>query len=467
MSTILESDRSRLTEIVANPPRALWKLSLPLLGGMAINTLYSIVDMIFVGWVGPDAVTALAFNMPLVFMSFGITMGLSTGVTAVVAQAIGRRDKARADNAAEHAVFIGLVIGLVLAITGLILGYQILAVLGASANVLDLAWSYFQVICWGFLFSVLSAFFRGILAGEGDTLQPMIIMGLGMVLNIILDPVFIFGLGQGIRGAAIATVISQSIVFIIFINLLFLRKTTYVTFKLHYFNFRLTIITAIFKIGVPASFSFIFMSLGQAAYNRILISHSQYAVAAFQIASRVEMIYLMPILAITAGLVTLAGMFFGAGEYSRLKEIIRYTISRCVLIGLIASIIIYPAAPAIMRIFRPVQDILDYGVTYLRVMVLIFPFAPISIISGRAMQGMGRGLPFMVLSFIRVIAIGVPLAAIFTYSLNKPIEWVWFAMISGSLVSTIVGLIWLATTQRRSERLPEREVVSLISQIKA
>ena len=167
MSTTLATDKSRLTEILADPPRALWKLSLPILGGMAINTLYSIVDMVFVGWVGPDAVTALAFNMPLVFMSFGITMGLSTGVTAIVAQAIGRRDKARADNTAEHAVFIGLVIGLVLAIIGLIWGYQILAVLGASANVLDLAWSYFEIICWGFLFSVLSAFFRGILAGEG------------------------------------------------------------------------------------------------------------------------------------------------------------------------------------------------------------------------------------------------------------------------------------------------------------
>lgn len=458
MQKARRQDNSRVAAFLAHPRGALWKLSLPILGAMAIHTLYSVVDMMFVGWVGPDAVTALAFNMPLVFMAYGVTMGLSTGVTAVVAQAIGGRDKARADNTAEHAVVLGLVIGTAFAVVGLVWGPRLLAVLGTRGDVNVLAWSYFQVICWGLIFSVLSAFFRGILAGEGDTMRPMLIMGTGMVLNIILDPVFIFGLDQGVRGAAIATVISQVIVFGIFIYIFFLRRATFVRFQLRYFRFRASILAAVFRIGVPASLSFIFMSLGQAAYNRILSSHSHYAVAAYQIAGRVEMIYFMPVFAIAAGLVTLVGMFFGAGEYGRLREIIRYAIERCVVMGLVAVVLIYPLAPVVMKIFRPSEEILAYGVTYLRIIVIIFPFAPLGIISGRAMQGMGKGLPFMVLSFLRVIAVGTPLAALFTYFLHKPIEWVWFAMISGGLVSMVVGVLWLLSTLRQAERLPRPAV---------
>ena len=451
-------DQSRVAGFLANPRKALWQLSLPILGGMIIHTFYSVVDMIFVGWVGPDAVTALAFNMPLVFMAFGITMGLSTGVTAVMAQAIGARDKARADNTAEHAVVLGLAISMPMVTIGLLWGQQLLAVLGAVGNVNALAWSYFQVICWGMVFSILSAFFRGILAGEGDTMRPMMIMGGGMILNIILDPVFIFGLGLGVRGAAFATVVSQVIVCLVFVYLIFLRRITFVRFRLRYFRFRTAILMGIFRIGLPASLSFVFMSLGLAAYNKILSDYSQYAVAAYQIASRIEMIYFMPIIAIASGLVTLAGMFFGAGEFGKLREIIYYTIGRCIMIGLAAIVLIYPLAPIIMQIFKPNEEILAYGTTYLRIIVIIFPLAPIGMISGRVMQAMGKGLPFMVLSFLRVMAIGAPLAALFTFGLHKPIEWVWFAMISGGLVSMVVGVLWLRSALRRAERLPHVEV---------
>ncbi len=451
-------DQSRLTGFLANPRRALWQLSLPILGGMVIHNLYSVVDMMFVGWVGPDAVTALAFNMPLVFMAYGITMGLSTGVMAVVAQAIGGRDKVRADNTAEHAVVLGLAVGIPMVAVGLLWGAQLLAVLGAVGDINTLAWSYFQVICWGMMFTVMSAFFRGIMTGEGDTMRPMMIMGGGMVLNIILDPVFIFGLDLGVRGAAFATVISQVIVCLVFVYLIFLRRITFVRFRLRYFRFRTAILMAIFRIGLPASLSFVFMALGQAAYNKILSSYSQYAVAAYQIAGRVEMIYFMPIIAIATGLVTLAGMFFGAGEFGKLREIINYTIVRCIMIGLVSIALIYPLAPIIMQIFKPSAEILAYGTDYLRIIVIIFPFAPIGMISGRVMQAMGKGLPFMVLSFIRVMAVGAPLAVLFTYTLHKPVEWVWFAMISGGLVSMVAGVLWLRSALRRAEQLPRAEI---------
>lgn len=454
MPETTRQDNSRLAGFLADPRRALWKLSLPVLGGMAIHTLYSVVDMIFVGWVGPDAVAALAFNMPLVFFAYGMTMGLSSGVTAVVAQAIGGKDKVRADNTAEHAVALGIVVALAISAVGLIWGPRILFALGATGEINTLAWSYFQVICWGLTFSVLSSFFRGILAGEGDTMRPMVILGSGMVLNLIFDPIFIFGLDMGVRGAAMATLISQAIVFVAFIYLIFHRKSTFVEFRLRHFRYRPAIMLSILKIGLPASVSFMIMSVGGATFNKILSTYSHHAVAAYQIANRIEMLSFMPIIALSTGCVTLVGMFYGAGEYGKLRDIIRYTMAWAILIGVAAFVLIYPFAPQIMLVFRPNAEILDYGVSYLRVIAFAFPLVPIGMISGRVMQGLGKGLPMLILTTLRVLGLSAPLALYFAYALHKPVVWIWYAMLISVAVAASVGITWLLISLRQAERLP-------------
>lgn len=454
MREATRKDNSRLAGFLADPRRALWKLSLPILGGMAIHTLYSVVDMIFVGWVGPDAVAALAFNMPLVFFAYGMTMGLSSGVTAVMAQAIGGKDKVRADNTAEHAVALGLVVGLAISAVSLIWGPRILFALGATGEINTLAWSYFQVISWGLTFSVLSAFFRGILTGEGDTMRPMAILGLGMVLNIIFDPIFIFGLDMGVRGAAMATMISQVIVFVVFIYVIFHRKSTFVEFRLRHFRYRSAIMLSILKIGLPSSVSFMIMSVGGATFNKILSTYSHHAVAAYQIANRIEMLSFMPIIALSTGCVTLVGMFYGAGEYGKLRDIIRYTMVRAIMIGLAAFVLIFPFAPQIMLVFRPNAEILDYGVSYLRVIAFAFPLVPIGMISGRVMQGMGKGLPVLILTTLRVLGLSAPLALYFAYALHKPVVWIWYAMLISVAVAATLGITWLMVSLRQAEQGP-------------
>ena len=430
----------------SDPRKALWKLSLPVFGGMIIHTLYSVVDMVFVGWVGPDAVAAMAYNLPLVFFAYGTVMGLSSGVTAVLAQAIGGKNKSRADNIADHALALGVVIGGMLMVVGLMYGRPMLEALGATGATNDLAWRYLQVIAIGLPFSVLSGFFRGILTGEGDTVRPMTILGVGMVLNIILDPIFIFGLDQGVRGAAIATVVSQFIVFVVFIYLLIIRKTSYVSFNLRAFRFRGGILMSIFKIGLPASFSFMVMAFGAAIYNKILASYSDHAVAAYQVASRIEMVYFLPLIALATGCVTLVAMFHGAGATDEIKKIVGYTLRWAVIYGVVFASIVIPLAPVLLSIFRPNAEILAYGVSYLRINALAFPIAPIGIISARVLQGMGKGLPFLVVTILRVMAIGGPLAAYFTFVQHRPLEFVWISMAVSMLGGAMVGLTWLLMT---------------------
>ncbi|MCH7575954.1 MAG: MATE family efflux transporter [Candidatus Marinimicrobia bacterium] len=439
---------SRLDQFRSDPRKALWKLSLPVFGGMMIHTLYSVVDMVFVGRVGADAVAALAYNLPLVFFAYGTVMGLSSGVTAVLAQAIGGRDKSRADNIADHALVLGVVLGGILMVVGLLYGRPMLEMLGATGAVNELSWRYLQVVAIGLPFSVLSGFFRGILTGEGDTVRPMTILGVGMVLNIILDPIFIFGLDQGVRGAAIATTVSQAIVFVIFIYLIMIRRTSYVSFNLRAFKFSSIIMLSIFKIGLPASFSFMVMATGAAVYNKILASFSDHAVAAYQVASRIEMVYFLPLIALSTGCVTLVAMFHGAGATDEIKKIVGYTMSRAVIYGLVFAAIIIPLAPLVLTIFKPNAEILAYGVSYLRINALAFPIAPIGIISARVLQGMGKGLPFLVVTVLRVMAIGGPLAAYFTFVQHRPLEFVWISMAVSMVGGAAVGVTWLLMTFR-------------------
>ncbi|MFC1481450.1 MATE family efflux transporter [Candidatus Neomarinimicrobiota bacterium] len=445
---------TRLNEFLANPTKALWKLSLPVMGGMVLHTLYSVVDMLFVGWVGPDAIAALSFNMPLVFFAFGITMGLSTGVTALIARAIGAENKKLADNTAEHALVLGLVLGIPMATVGLLWGAQILEVMGAKGNVNTLAWSYFRIISVGLLFTVLSAFFRGILVGEGDTVRPMIVMGSGMLVNIILDPIFIFWLDMGVAGAAYATVISQAGVLAVFVYLILHQETTYVRFRWRYFRYSNAILLAIFRIGLPASLSFVVMATGSAVFNKILSTFSFHAVAAYQIAGRFEMIAFMPVISIATGCVTLVGMFFGAKEYNKLRAVVKYTLIRASLIGLGAALIIFPFAPNLVSIFKPSPEILQHAVSYLRVNAFAFALMPLGMIAGRVMQGLGKGAPMLVITFLRVGAIGAPLAAYFVLVLDKPVIWVWYSMLVSMVVGATVGITWLSYTLRNLENLP-------------
>ncbi|MEE8479520.1 MAG: MATE family efflux transporter, partial [Candidatus Neomarinimicrobiota bacterium] len=212
-----KSKESRLKSFSEKPKKALWTLAIPILAGMSIQTIYTIVDMIFIGRLGGEAIAAVAFNMPLLFFVLGLSMGFGSGVTASIARFIGASDKTNADNSAEHALLMASVISIVMVIVGLLYGKRLLAILGTPPELINMAWSYLWIITIGLFFMVFSGFFRSILAGEGDMKTPMIISATGTILNIILDPIFIFVLGFGVPGAAIATVISQATVFSIFI----------------------------------------------------------------------------------------------------------------------------------------------------------------------------------------------------------------------------------------------------------
>ena len=444
-----EKRHSRLKTFVANPSKSLWTLAIPIIAGMGIQTLYSIVDMIFIGRLSGSAIAAVAFNFPIFFFVMGITFGLGSGVTASIARFIGSEDKVNADNAAEHAILIALLISALLTTVGLLYGKQILIKIGCTAEVLPQAWEYLKVSCYGLSFGVFSGFFRSILAGEGDMKFPMILAGFGTILNIILDPIFIFTLGFGVAGAAWATTISQLIVFVIFIFMLFVKDHAYVKFQLRDFSLSKYILIDIIKVGLPASVSMIVMSAGQLIFNRMLATFSTDAVAAYQVGGRIDMVVFLPIFGIASALTTMVGMYYGANEIDKIRYITKYGISRAFIITSIGSILLYIFAPVIISVFTNEIVIKNIAVDYLRVISLLFPFISIGLTIGRILQGIGLGMPSLIITTIRVIGVAGPLAYYFIYILNKPVEWMWYAMFISGIIATMISVIWLKVAFRK------------------
>ena len=442
---------SRLESFLESPSKSLWTLAIPIMFGMGVHTLYNLVDMFFIGKLGGEEIAAIAFNMPIFFLMLGLTMGLGSGVTASIARYIGQKNKINADNCADHALGLGFIISLIFTSGGLLVGEKLLSFLGAEGEILSLGWDYLFVITLGLPFMVFSGFFRSILAGEGDMKFPMMVAGLGTVLNIILDPIFIFdlesyggfGLGLGVKGAALATVISQLIGFLIFVFMLFVKKHAYVTFNLNDFKPSKDIIWDIIKVGIPASLSMIIMAVGQGVFNKILIFYSSQTVAAYQVAGRLDMLIFLPIFAIAGGMTTLVGMFYGANKIKELNQIIKYGMVSAFLITILSSTFVYIFAETFSSFFTKDKEIIDVSVGFLRFLSLIYPFVAIAIISGRVMQGLGKGLPVLLITTIRVLGVGAPLGLYFTFILNKPVEWNWYAMMISGTLAFIIAINWV------------------------
>ena len=434
---------------IDNPSKSMWNLAIPIMAGMGIQTLYTIIDMIFIGRLGGNAIAAVAFNMPIFFFVMGLSFGLGNGVTASIARFIGADDKVNADNSAEHAVAIAFLISAVLTSVGLIYGKDILILMGCTQEVLPLAWDYLRVSCYGISFGVFSGFFRSILAGEGEMKLPMIVAGLGTVLNTILDPIFIFYLDYGVTGAAWATTISQIIVFCIFIYMLFIKHRTYIRFKLKDFSPSSFIIYDIIKVVIPVSMSMVVMAIGQLVFNRLLVNYSTNAVAAYQIGGRIDMLVFLPIFGIASALTTMVGMFYGANEINKIKFISSYGIRSSLIITSICSALLYIFAPPVISIFTSDPTIQKISIDYLRIISLLFPFISIGLTIGRILQGLGQGMPSLIITTIRVIGVAGPLAYYFTFIQNKPVEWIWYSMFISGIFATIISIVWVTITFKK------------------
>lgn len=432
---------SRIDEFIANPKRALFILAGPVLISMAVQTAYSVADTAFVGRLGAEALAALSFASPLFFILIAIDSGISTGMSSMVARYLGAKNKEKAENSALHATAISLITALVIFILGFFILRPVLSLFGASGNVLELAVDYLQIIFVGTLFMFPTFTMDSIFSAEGNTFLSMKIQIFSLLVNIISDPILIYGFHFGVKGAALATVIATFLALIV--SIYYLKTKSYIRLDLKYFRFSWDIIKENFFIGVPSAFMVVLISLYVVFLNKFMAHFGTEYVASFGLVSRLESVAILLPFGFSVALLTLAGMFYGAKRYDLLRGIAWYAIGIATSFSILIGIIFFIWPEIFLRIFTSDSNLLTLGGKYLRLDVLTFPLMAIVFMSTRALQGMGTGIPGFVSNLVRIFGVAVPLAYVFVYVYDFGYLSIAWAMIAGGIVASLISLIWL------------------------
>jgi putative MATE family efflux protein len=441
--------KNRVDEFIANPKRALFTLAAPVGIAMFVQTMYNIVDTAFVGRLGAASIAALTFAFPIFFILISLNSGLGVGINSIISRLLGAKDKEAAENAAAHGILLTAVFAVVVYVLGRLALEPLYSLFGAAEDVRALSMRYMSIILISVLFMFPAYAMNSIFAAQGDTRSPMLIQTFGFVLNTILDPVFIYLLKYGVRGAAIATDIAIAVTLLVYVY--FLRKRSYLRVRFRPFRFSFSLVGEICRVGAPASLMMLTMSIYVMFLNRFMAHFGTDYVASFGLATRLESFVSLPIFAISISLLTLVGMFYGARRYDLVKSISRYGIGIGILAAAAVGLLFYAFPDLFLGIFTGDKLILMIGSAYLRIDVLTFPTMAIAMILSRVLQGMGFGLPGFIINVVRIFIVAVPLAYAFVFVLGYGFLSIAWAMVAGGVTASLLAFWWLG---RKFKALP-------------
>ncbi len=426
-------------------PRSIFVLALPLLVRAVLQSLQSVVDIFWVGKLGPTSLAAVAMASTVIMAFFPLLIGIGTGTIALVSRAIGAKNQYAADNAATQSMIIALFTALILCIIGITFSEPLLRLLQAKGDVLEQGELYLKILLLGSITTTLLFLGSAILQGAGNATTPMKIMSLSVIANIILDPILIFGLIGAprleVKGAAIATILAQALGCIAILYIL-LRGKSHIHIKFSQFKIRLKTMWQIIKIGVPSSIQMLSRNLMSMVLIAIVASFGTYAIAAYGIGMRLRMIVLLPAFSFGTASAVLVGQNLGAKNPHRAKmcawcaTIINAAIMLCI------GILFFIFAENIIRLFNNNPEVIAVGGNYIRITSLFFPTIALGVVLGRSLMGAGNTVPPMIITIITLWAIQIPLALILPRYTNLGISGIWWAIVSASTIQGLLISIW-------------------------
>ncbi|MBI9009068.1 MAG: MATE family efflux transporter [Tenericutes bacterium] len=393
--------------------KAVNKMATPAIIGMIVMAIYNVVDSIFVSWISEEgyevAATQVVFPIMLIASSIGLALGMGGG--SYISRLLGKNNKIEANKVATVSFFTGIILGLILTTVNLFFLEPILNLFGADVNTLDLAKEYGSYIIFGYAFTILNMILNNILRSEGSAKYSMIGMAIGSVLNIILDPIFIFVFGWGIAGAAIATMLSQFVSSAILLSI-FIRGKSLIKIAPKNFKPSVAIYKEILKVGIPTFFRQVLVSVAIGILNNAASDVSTDLVTAIGIITRVSMIPMYFVFGFCQGFQPVAGYNFGAGNKQRVKDSFRYALKVSLGIVIIASIFFLLFSDVIFIIYNSSESVTNYGMIGFRYYAIGMLFMGISNPIAVFYQSLGRGVEALILSVSRQGLFFIPLILI-------------------------------------------------------
>ncbi len=401
-------------ELLANAPvtKAIMVMSLPVVLGMMVQVLYNLVDTFFIGKLGdPNQLAAANLAMPVFILMMALGGMIGTGASSYISRSLGEKRQDRADKTLSIGFFLCIFLGAIVTLVGLVFLKSLVSVLGASADTSAFASEYVLALFLGGIPIMTNYALGQLLRAEGDAMGSMFGMFLGTVTNIILDPIFIFAFGMGVRGAAIATVLGN-LVSLIFYLIRYAQHKTLLQIKPKLFSFDRIIFREIFSIGIPSSLSQVLMGFALIVLNNIAAGYSDIVVAGFGVSSRIISIGTFIFMGFAAGCQPLIGYNYGAKNYTRVRAIIIQGVIITSTIGVVLALLLGVFAKGVVGIFTSTPEVVATATIILRALVLSLPFVGGQMLSTITVQALGKALPALFLSISRQGLFFLPLLLI-------------------------------------------------------
>ena len=435
---------------VAPVGRLLFTMSVPMMASMLVQALYNVVDSIYVSRVSEEALTALSMVFPIQNLMIAVASGLGVGINAILSRALGAKDEKQAHRAATNGIFLLILCALAFTALGFILPRPFFRMQTDIIPIVENGVSYTSIVmigCFGLFMQVL---FERLLQSSGRTTLTMASQATGAVINIILDPILIFGYfglpAMGTAGAALATIVGQWIAAALglYLNI---RHNPDISISLAGFRPHGATLSRIAAIGVP---SVIMMSIGSVMtflMNQILIAFSATAVAVFGVYFRLQSFIFMPIFGLNNGAVPIIAYNYGARRADRMKQAIRLTVISEMAIMIAGTLAFHLFSAQLLSLFDASPEMLRIGVPALRIISLSFPIAGFCIGVGTSFQALGHSVYSMIISLVRQLFVLIPCAFVIG-RITGDVTAVWWAFIAAEIFSLALSVFFFRRVNR-------------------
>ena len=387
-------------------PALIKKIALPASVGTFFQTMYNIVDTFFAGKISPEALSALAKSFPIYFIIIAACIGVTVGGTSLIANSIGEGSKEKVLSYFSHTIIYGILVSILVTFLGLKFSENVFSLMGSTNEVILLGLKYTNVIFAGSIIFILVVALNALLHADGDTKTYRNILILSFFLNIILNPLFIFGFAfipaMGITGIGVATIVSQLIALLILLNKI-ISNTRIIEFSIKYFYPRIDFLKNLFFQSAPISAALLSFTVG----NTIILTYvgifGEYATAGYGSATRFEQVLLLPVLGLNTAIISIIAQNYGAKNLLRIKETYFKAINYGFIIMIFSGVIVFFSADKIVSIFSDNSNVIEFGVKYLKISAFLFPAYPIFFISNGFFMSLKRSENAMLSNIIRNI----------------------------------------------------------------
>ncbi len=439
-----------MTEIAENKmgvmpiPKLLVNMSLPVVISMLVEALYNVIDSIFVAQINEEALTAVSLAFPIQNLMIAIAVGTGVGMNALLSRSLGEKNYSNSNRAANNGIFLGFISYCLLVLFGIFFSQAYYTSQTDNVLIIQYGTSYLSIITIGSIGIFSQIIFERLLQSTGKTFYCMITQGTGAIINIILDPILIFGYfgfpKMGVTGAAIATIIGQTIggVLAIIINL---RINNEITINLKGYRPHLQTIKTIYKVGIPSMMMVSLTSITTYGINYILLKISTTATAVLGVYHKLQSFAFMPIYGLNNGMVPIIAYNYGARNKKRVIKTMKLSIIYAVAFMTLGFIIIQLFPSKLLSLFNPSEEMLRIGIPALRIISLSYSLAGFGIVCDSIYMAFGNGMLSLIVGIARQLLVLLPAAYIL--SLFGDVQLIWWSYFIAEVVSTIFSAIFL------------------------